>query len=131
MVLGKVYLSTGETLLHGDYYPGSWLENNGQTYIIDPEFGFHGVKEFDLGVFIAHLMLSSQPQKNLTRMISGYGKRSDFDEGLAVSFAGIEILRRLMGVAQLPLSADLSTKTSLIEKGKNMVLHPDRNYLIS
>ena len=53
--LGNLYLSDGDTLLHGDYYPGSWLRTTDGIRIIDPEFAFTGMAEFDLGVFAAHL----------------------------------------------------------------------------
>jgi len=36
--LGNVYLQTGNTLLHGDFYPGSWLRTTSGIKVIDPEF---------------------------------------------------------------------------------------------
>ena len=43
-------MQNGDTLLHGDYYPGSWMRVRERLYIIDPEFSFAGPKEFDLGI---------------------------------------------------------------------------------
>ena len=59
--LGKRYLSEGTSLLHGDYYPGSWLKTKTGLRIIDPEFCFFGPKEYDLGVLRAHLKMAEQP----------------------------------------------------------------------
>ncbi|MEM7548582.1 MAG: phosphotransferase [Bacteroidota bacterium] len=126
--LGALYLSTGDTLLHGDYYPGSWLKNDEQLFIIDPEFGFHGSKEFDLGVFIAHLIISSQPQKDISYVVEKYAKNINIDHEKVIGFAGIEILRRLLGVAQLPLTLDLMGKKRMMERAKEMVLRPNQNH---
>ncbi len=38
--LGELYLQDGLYLLHGDYFPGSWLQTDHGIKIIDPEFGF-------------------------------------------------------------------------------------------
>ena len=52
--VGRKYLGKGITLLHGDYYPGSWMSSRNKVYVIDPEFSFIGFPEFDLGVMAAH-----------------------------------------------------------------------------
>ena len=39
--LGKLYLGIGRTLVHGDYYPGSWLKTKTGVKIIDPEFSHY------------------------------------------------------------------------------------------
>ena len=41
---------------------------------------------------------------------------------LALQFAGMEIMRRLIGVAQLPLAADLSRKEALLATSRDLVL---------
>ncbi|MGS0526225.1 hypothetical protein ACU8V7_14705 [Zobellia nedashkovskayae] len=38
--VGKKYLSPGNTLLHGDYYPGSWMTEADNLYIIDSGIRF-------------------------------------------------------------------------------------------
>ncbi|TFG71242.1 MAG: hypothetical protein E4H26_12695 [Flavobacteriales bacterium] len=63
--IGQKYLSPGETLLHGDYYPGSWMTVGDQFYVIDPEFGFVGFAEFDLGVMVAHLIMATMEVEKL------------------------------------------------------------------
>ena len=57
--IGQKYLSPGKTLLHGDYYPGSWMTEADNLYVIDPEFAFPGFAEFDLGVMAAHLVMAT------------------------------------------------------------------------
>ncbi len=118
--LGQLYLSKGETLLHGDYYPNSWLKCNNKIFIIDPEFGFQGVKEFDIGVAIAHLYLSNHCQENVDSFLGSY--TSNFDKKLSLEFAGVEIMRRLLGYAQLPIKKDLKYCEGLINLSIKLVL---------
>lgn len=119
--LGAAYLGPGTTLLHGDYYPGSWLGGPGGPYVIDPEFGFYGPPEFDLGVMLAHLELSGHPAGTLDRALDAYLAQATVDAALAWAFCGVEVIRRLLGVAQLPLRADLARKAHLLEVGADRV----------
>ena len=49
--LGERYLlGEGESLLHGDFFPGSFLQTAAGVRVIDPEFCFCGDAELDLGV---------------------------------------------------------------------------------
>lgn len=115
----EMYLNDGQYLLHGDYYPGSWLKAMGDIKIIDPEFCFYGPREFDYAIFYAHLLMSNQDisvieyfLQNLPQEI----KKTTFRE-----FAGIEILRRILGLAQLPLEADLEQKSQLITVATSLI----------
>ncbi len=108
--LGEKYLSPGTRLLHGDFYPGSWLKVGDSVKVIDPEFSFVGPPEWDLAVFMAHLMLSGHPISILNDIRMGYQHFSDLDEELLAGFAGTAILRRLIGIAQLPLENTLEEK---------------------
>ncbi|MCK8491906.1 phosphotransferase [Spirosoma sp. RP8] len=133
--LGALYLSDDErsssktskptTLLHGDYHPGRWLQVvAGETTavkIIDPEFCFYGPPEFDLGVLVAHLMMAKQPFAVLDVILSNYEKPTGFDEMLRKQFTGIELVRRLIGPAQLPLNLSLSQKQVLLEEARLML----------
>lgn len=119
--LGKVYLSGGDFLLHGDYFPGSWLRSASGVKVIDPEFGFSGMREFDLGVMLAHLLICGSADA-LASLASSYAQWNDLDQRLVRGFAGVEVLRRLLGVAQLPLGLDLRQKQLLIEQAVSMVL---------
>ncbi|MDW3196484.1 MAG: phosphotransferase [Cytophagales bacterium] len=118
--LGEVYLGNGTNLLHGDYYPGSWLNTDKGFQLIDPEFSFFGPPEFDLGVLLAHLKLSEQPESIRAIILKSY--TSEVDETLLQQFEGIEIMRRLIGLAQLPLSMDLDRKSKLLQYAHQQVM---------
>lgn len=112
--LGSLYLGAGQCLIHGDYFPGSWLRTSDGVKIIDPEFCFFGLPEFELGVMIAHLHLARCPDSLAAPSI--------VNGNLIRSFAGVEIMRRLIGVAQLPLPYGLEEKQRLLELSQRMVL---------
>jgi len=118
--IGKRYLSEGDTLLHGDYYPGSWMTESNNLYVIDPEFGFVGFAEFDLGVMAAHLIMVTGKKKYLNRIHSHYNGQAG--KKLMSQVAGIEIMRRLIGLAQLPLERTIDEKKSLLKKAYKMIL---------
>lgn len=113
--LGEVYLADGPVLQHGDCYPGSWIAVGERWYIIDPEFAFGGVAEFDVGIVLAHLDLSLQPPEAREALCAAYAPDRGFDTALCEAFAAAEVLRRLLGLAQLPLQADLCRKRAWIE----------------
>jgi len=83
--LGEVYLQTGEHLLHGDFYPGSWLRTENGFRVIDPEFTFAGPREFDLAVLSAHCVLSGGGEDSAQRVIDAYTNAggADVDPALA------------------------------------------------
>ncbi|MFH4966398.1 aminoglycoside phosphotransferase [Gaetbulibacter sp. M235] len=114
--LGELYMSKGAYLLHGDYYPGSWLSTENGIKIIDPEFCFYGQREFDLGVLIAHLILTKHEQSIIDKAIENYKTFRELNMDMLNGFIGVEIMRRLIGLAQLPL------QMALIEKEKLMGL---------
>ena len=113
---------TGDVLLHGDLYPGSWLTTPEGLFVIDPEFCWIGPPEWDIGVLIAHLRLSQQPEDYTEQLVERYGR--ELDQNLLNKISGIEIMRRIIGVAQLPLAADLSQKENLLEVARQLVSEP-------
>ncbi len=119
--LGEVYLGRGDALLHGDYYPGSWLNTEKGFQLIDPEFCFFGVPEFDLGVLLAHLKLAEQPEAIRALILDSY--TSEIDQSLLQQFEGMEIIRRLIGLAQLPLSMNLIAKEELLQYAYHQVMN--------
>ncbi len=122
--LGEVYLaSTGTRLLHGDYYPGSWLKTPNGFRMIDPEFCFKGPAEFELGVAMAHLKMAQQSERILKDLFVYYHFDSKFDGSLFSKFAGMEIIRRLLGLAQLPLELDLKERLELLDEAYELVLN--------
>ena len=120
--LGHVYQSDGETLVHGDFYPGSWIRSPEGPKVIDPEFGFHGHAEFDAGVCRAHLLFSGMTRDEADAAFDAYRPATDTDVGLVDGFTGAEIMRRLIGVAQLPLDLTLDEKRSLLSLSRELVL---------
>ena len=119
--LGELYLSDGEILVHGDYFPGSWLRTADGVRIIDPEFCFMGMAACDVGGMLGHLYLASQPEKLVDRVLSSYGADAS-TQALSRQFAGVEIMRRLIGVAQLSLGYGIDKKRKLLELSQELVL---------
>ena len=52
------FLSKTETLVHGDLHSGSLMVTDTDTQVIDPEFAIYGPFGFDVGMFIANLLLA-------------------------------------------------------------------------
>ncbi|EWH21465.1 S-methyl-5-thioribose kinase [Bacillus haynesii] len=58
--LKQRFLSAEETLIHGDLHTGSiFAGEEAETKVIDPEFAFFGPIGFDIGQFIANLLLNA------------------------------------------------------------------------
>lgn len=112
--LGEVYLQTNKTLIHGDYYPGSWLKSKSGIKVIDPEFSHFGKAEFDLGVMMAHLKMAQVENSVLRKALELYQRPTGFDNQLFLQFCGVEIMRRIIGLAQLPLDLTIKEKSDLL-----------------
>lgn len=117
---GERYLADGPCLVHGDCFPGSWLRTGRGVAIIDPEFCFPGDREFDVAVTVAHLALARQPER-IESFIETYG-----DDALAPAvlarFAAAEVMRRLIGVAQLPIPRTDGWRADLLERSRQAML---------
>lgn len=118
--LGKRYLSHGTTLLHGDFYPASWLKTKHGVKIIDTEFAYMGDSEFDLGVLFAHFALAKMEASYQANFLKLY--QHSYSQKLVNAYLGMEIMRRLIGIAQLPLSLTLDEKKSLLETARKLIL---------
>lgn len=123
-LLGERYMDTsgGGCLIHGDYFPGSWLRARQGVYVIDPEFCFYGPPEWDLGVMTAHLYFAGHSPSSIDGLFSRYAESASVDRSLALQFAGVEIMRRLIGVAQLPVKFGLERTTELLQLSQALVL---------
>jgi len=73
-----------------------------------------------LGIHI--VQLADQAPALSEGVWDGYAASPGFDRRLAAGFAGVEMMRRLLGVAQLPLSAGLARKRALLERARALVL---------
>ena len=119
--LGEMYLADGEHLLHGDYFPGSWLNTKLGLKIIDPEFCFFGPAEFEIGICLAHLYMAEQPHSQIKLAMDFYKEKAPFNDMLMMKFMSIEMLRRILGLAQLPLSLSLEKRTALVERAAMII----------
>ncbi|MBD1380362.1 S-methyl-5-thioribose kinase [Metabacillus arenae] len=66
--LKRKFLTEADTLVHGDLHTGSIFANRTETKVIDPEFAFYGPFGFDLGHFIANLLLNALSRKPENRI---------------------------------------------------------------
>lgn len=119
--LGQKYLASGNTLLHGDFYPGSWILNEKQVYVIDPEFSYLGCAEFDIGVMAAHIVMATGNPKLIETIFTIY--KTPINKTLVKEFAGVEIIRRLIGLAQLPIQRTLKEKQELLNMAKSWLIN--------
>lgn len=128
--LGDRYLSVGRCLIHGDFFPGSWVETDPGVRVIDPEFGFAGTPEFDVGVALGHLTIGDcsghMARRWLAAARTAYGATSclKLNWPLILEFAAVEIIRRLIGVAQLPIPATTGRRAELLSAARATLHHP-------
>ena len=114
------YLADGDCLLHGDYFPGSWLIGDAGLFVIDPEFCFYGDREFDVAVAVAHFALANQAGAGM-RLINAYG-RTALSLPLVAAYAGAEIMRRLIGVAQLPIAPTTDWRRDMLSLSRRVMM---------
>ena len=76
--------------------------------------------EFDLGVMFAHFDLAKIDSDLNEEFLLHY--EHTFNEKLVDKYRGMEIMRRLIGIAQLPLSLSLEEKKHLLEKARTLIL---------
>ncbi len=120
--MGARYLDAGGPLLHGDWFPGSWLRTAGGLRVIDPEFCFQGEREIDVGCGVAHLVLARQPPATAQRFLDAYGA---CDVAATARYAAVEVLRRLIGVAQLPIAPSDGWRSALLARARDAALVGD------
>lgn len=124
--LGEVYFKNTTSLIQGDFYPRSWVTTEKGLFVIDSEFAFFGIPEFDLSVFLAHMLMCGKFNKTLKIVKENYG---DFDEELTAKLIGVEVLRRILFVSQLPLKNSLVFKTALLDMSKDALLSGKMSHL--
>jgi 5-methylthioribose kinase len=106
--LGRRYLSDGTSLVHGDYFPGSWLKSADGVRIIDPEFCFLGDPEFDCGILAAHLTIAGGSSARLEMIALGENAPAQSRAGRRGTQASRSCAA--LGVAQLPIQHDIQRK---------------------
>ncbi len=129
--LGRtVYLGEGSSLVHGDFFPGSVVRGVAGPRVIDPEFSFDGRAEIDEGIWLGHMVLAGQGVKVLEQWRRFYRGPDGHDIELAVALAGVEIVRRLIGYAQLPLGSSPQGRVVRLEVGAGLILRPGWDALL-
>ena len=104
------YLEPRGALIHGDVQAGNVLLTESGPKLLDAEIAHVGDPAFDLGVFVAHLMLHAvvrgeAAQSPVAAAFAAYQERLagrlpvDFAE--VARYAGIEMLRRTIGAARV------------------------------
>lgn len=79
------FLTEAQALVHGDLHSGSIFVRTDQTKVIDPEFAYFGPIGFDIGQFIANLMMNYHAQQ--ARMADPV-KRREMQEYLTHTIRG-------------------------------------------
>ncbi len=149
--LKQVFLTAQQGVTHGDLHTGSVLVQDDAAKVIDAEFAFYGPVGFDLGLYWANYFLScfshqgtlgvqSALKAAVAQVWDTYTAEFTMDDiGLkaqvlenifrdAVGFAGLELLRRLIGAAHVKdiecivdLSRKLSVERAALQFGKTLV----------
>jgi 5-methylthioribose kinase len=123
--LSAIYMKDADHLLHGDFYPASILDSKSGLKVIDAEFSFFGIKEWDVAVFCAHLMMCAEAHNQAKTFLRRYLASNKVDENLIKAFCGVEILRRMIGVAQVDFKISLEQKLRLARHAKSLILAPE------
>lgn len=126
---GELYLSEGDggALLHGDFFPGSWLRSSQGLRVIDPEFCFVGDAAFDVGVALAHLALANQPARCARMFVQAYA--APLDAALLARIAACEMMRRLIGVAQLPIPNTTGRRAEMLGRSRAAMMEEQWEHL--
>jgi 5-methylthioribose kinase len=80
--LGERYLQTENSVLHGNFFPGSWLQTDDGIKIIDAEFCYFVDPEFEIGVMLAHLYMADQPLDMVEKAINLLTESAPLDVSL-------------------------------------------------
>ena len=122
--LKQIFLTAQQAVTHGDLHTGSVLVQNNTAKVIDAEFAFYGPVGFDLGLYWANYLLSYFSHRDTLdvqsalktaiaktwhtytlefRTVDATLKEQTLQQIFheAVGFAGLEMLRRLIGAAHV------------------------------
>lgn len=80
------FLAKTETLVHGDLHSGSLMVTGEDTQVIDPEFAIYGPFGFDVGMFLANILLGSFSQSGHE---TAAGARDGYRAHLSAQFAEV------------------------------------------
>lgn len=80
------FLGKAETLVHGDLHSGSLMVTADDTQVIDPEFAIYGPFGFDVGMFLANILLGYFSQSGHEAAV---GARDGYRAHLLAQFAEV------------------------------------------
>jgi 5-methylthioribose kinase len=154
----SAFKTRGEALIHGDLHTGSVLVRDQQVRAIDLEFAYYGPFGFDPGMLLANLALACIAHEaagdlEFCATIAGYAREywsalaagcrrlwptGEFscDQFLSVlladaaRFAGVEMIRRIVGLAHvqdidsLPQPARLRAQQHAVSCGRTLITGP-------
>ena len=149
--LKHIFLTAQQGVTHGDLHTGSVLVQDDTAKVIDAEFAFYGPVGFDIGLYWANYLLSffshqdtshvqSALQTAIVQIWHTYTAEFKLDDSKleaqilqnifhdAIGFAGLEMLRRLVGAAHVKdiegivdLSRKLSVEKAALQFGTTLV----------
>ena len=73
---------------------------------------------------MAHLKMAHAKSTLLNEVISHYKISAEFNTSLFSGFCGAEIMRRLIGLAQLPVNLSLAEKSEHLDFAEILILNP-------
>ncbi len=139
--LRSIFVTEQHGLTHGDLHTGSVMVKGDSAKVIDSEFAFYGPVGFDIGLFWANYLLSyfshtentdvqSEIKTAIIQTWETYVEEFEMAPILktifheAVGFAGMEMLRRIIGAAHVKdiesiqdKDKKLSTETDILKFG--------------
>lgn len=114
--LGERYLEPGPVLLHGDFHFASILRAERGLTVIDPEFCILGAPELDYGQLLAHIAFAGLGDAARERTLEA-AESAGRDRAEVERYAGVELARRLLGVARIPeLPVTLERARALLDE---------------
>lgn len=129
------YLEPRGALVHGDVQAGNVLLPAQGPKLLDAEIAHVGDPAFDLGTLLAHLCVcavargegeGARPllEASVRAYLDACGPRAGADPAAAVRYAGLELLRRTLGAARLPVVEDPEAGLRAVAVGESWVRHP-------
>ena len=74
---------------------------------------------------LAHLYITQQEEGVIAFVKENYSQFSELNSTILNGLIGTEIMRRLIGLAQLPLQMDIEMKADLLRFAKTLILEQD------
>lgn len=125
------YYGDADALVHADAQPGNVMLLDGRPRLIDAEIAHVGDPAFDLGIALAHVEIPALRTHDplawsrvRSRLLEGYvaggGRAEDVER--AARHAGVEVLRRTLGAARLPVLESDAVAVAAVARGVELLL---------